>query len=206
MNESVEYFLEIWGKPTEVVSTDEATLRKLGRYVPENLIEYWRELGFSVFQEGLMAICNPIDWKPLADEWIAGTELEDLDNFFPILRGAMGQMSLLGARHGYTIALYPVEGQAFVTKPEPAEDAASYSVESLLFLDPDYFAIEGDDFNFATACKRLGSLRPNEIYGFVPVLPLGGISDLAHLKKVDAFAHLSILCQVTGEIDIVYVQ
>ncbi|MDR0673172.1 MAG: DUF1851 domain-containing protein [Zoogloeaceae bacterium] len=57
-----------------------------------------------------------------------------------------------------------------------------------------------EDVNFESAFKKLGPLQPNEIYGFVPMLPMGGVRDLEHLQKVDAFAHLSILRQVTGEL------
>ena len=36
--------------------------------------------------------------------------------------------------------------------------------------------------------------------GYVPALPLGGSRDYAKLQKVDAFAYLSMLRQITGEL------
>lgn len=67
--------------------------------------------------------------------------------------------------------------------------------------DPDSFDNHHyKNANFKKAFKKLGALQPNEIYGFVPMLPMGGVRDLENLQKVDAFAHLSMLRQVTGEL------
>ena len=82
-----QYFLKQWGEPTQRIEADEAVLAQLAPSVPPRLIDYWRRLGFSVFKDGLMSLCNPLEWKPLIDEWLKDTELERLDVFIPILRG-----------------------------------------------------------------------------------------------------------------------
>ena len=57
---------------------------------------------------------------------------------------------------------------------------------------------EGSDFDdmFNSALKTLGPLQPDEMYGFVPALALGGPSDLEHLQKVKTIEHLTFLSQL----------
>ena len=60
-----QYFLKQWGEPTQRIEADEAVLAQLAPSVPPLLINYWRHLGFSVFKDGLMSLCNPLEWKPI---------------------------------------------------------------------------------------------------------------------------------------------
>jgi hypothetical protein len=53
----------------------------------------------------------------------------------------------------------------------------------------------GDLFN--PAKKKLGTLRHDEMYGFVPALMFGGPDTLDHLEKVKAVEHLILLSQIT---------
>lgn len=199
MDECLEYFLSHWGQPTERVPADEETLTRFAPHLPATLIEYWRELGFSVFQDGLMTLCNPIEWQPVIDEWIEDTELKNLDTFIPVMRGALGSFKLFGIQHGCRISLLPVD-RAYVGTRDQATYGMRLAIESLFLADPKEHDLQEEKFTFPQALKKLGPLKPNEMYGFIPLLPLGGMRDLAHLQKVDAFAHLSILRQATGEL------
>jgi len=40
-------------------------------------------------------------------------------------------------------------------------------------------------------------LKPDEMYGFVPALMLGGLDTFDHLQKVKAVEHLMLLSQLT---------
>ncbi|MNL55202.1 hypothetical protein D3C87_1785920 [compost metagenome] len=58
--------------------------------------------------------------------------------------------------------------------------------------------IESNDYGdlFRPAIKKLGSLRHDEMYGFVPALMFGGPDTLDHLEKVKAVEHLTFLSQI----------
>jgi hypothetical protein len=58
--------------------------------------------------------------------------------------------------------------------------------------------VEYNDFDdlFQPAKKKLGTLRHDEMYGFVPALMLGGPDTLDHLEKVKAVEHLTLLSQI----------
>lgn len=57
-----------------------------------------------------------------------------------------------------------------------------------------------NDFDglFAPALKKLGQLKHDELYGFVPALALGGPATLDHLHKLKAVEHLVLLAQLSG--------
>jgi hypothetical protein len=200
MDEDLEYFLSKWGQPTERVPATEADLARLAQHVPPILIEYWREIGFSVFKEGLMTVTNPLEWMDVTNEWVAGTELAELDTFIPIMRGAFGRFRLLGLKHGYKASLEVTMAAYFGDREKPRYDLNISIKGGFSGSNPDDYDTGDKTLDFAKALKKLGPLKPNEMYGFVPVLPMGGTRDLKHLQKLDAFAHLSILRQATGKL------
>ena len=46
---------------------------------------------------------------------------------------------------------------------------------------------------FEKTFKKLGHLKPNEVYGFAPALAAGGSPVIENIEKEDLFIHLSIL-------------
>jgi hypothetical protein len=200
MDWDLKEFLNIWGQPTQRIKADEGVLRQLAGKVPSNLIDYWRELGFSVFKDGLLCLCNPLEWKPVVDEWIEGTELETLDAYIPLMKGPFGDIGLFGLRYGSSAKLFPLSGALMGDRDLP-KCSKEISIGTKFSLSsPERFDNHSYAVNFWNVFKKLGPLQPNEIYGFIPMLPMGGTRDLDYVQKVDAFAHLSILRQVTGDI------
>ncbi|WP_259643068.1 DUF1851 domain-containing protein, partial [Pseudomonas syringae] len=49
---------------------------------------------------------------------------------------------------------------------------------------------------FKPARRQLGTLRHDEMYGFVPALMLGGSATLGHVEKLKAVEHLILLSQL----------
>lgn len=60
-------------------------------------------------------------------------------------------------------------------------------------------SIESSDFLglFSRARKKLGPLKSDEMYGFVPALMLGGSEALENLEKVNIIEHLTFLSQLS---------
>ncbi|MNJ79554.1 hypothetical protein D3C77_776150 [compost metagenome] len=50
---------------------------------------------------------------------------------------------------------------------------------------------------FKSALKKLGQLKSDEMYGFVPALALGGAMELKNLQKVKTIEHLEFLSQLS---------
>ncbi|AXM97914.1 T6SS immunity protein Tdi1 domain-containing protein [Pseudomonas plecoglossicida] len=59
---------------------------------------------------------------------------------------------------------------------------------------------ESNDFGdfFEPAKKKLGLLKVDEMYGFVPALAFGGQVAFANIEKVKAVEHLMILSQISA--------
>ncbi|WP_039792862.1 DUF1851 domain-containing protein, partial [Pseudomonas agarici] len=49
---------------------------------------------------------------------------------------------------------------------------------------------------FSQARRKLGTLRHDEMYGFVPALMLGGSASLDHVEKLKTVEHLILLSQL----------
>jgi hypothetical protein len=66
----------------------------------------------------------------------------------------------------------------------------------IFFLAP---SVEGSDFFslFRRARRKLGLLKSDEMYGFVPALMLGGSEELENLEKVKIIEHLIFLSQLS---------
>lgn len=199
MDEDLTYCLSQWGEPTQRIKANNGELERMQPHVPAKLIEYWREIGFSTFKNGLMMVTNPLEWQDTVTEWIAGTELETLDTYIALFRGAFGDITLFGLRYGCSAIIRP-NAATYVGSRDKAAYGLETAVRSMFGNELSQYDTGDKSLNFAKALKKLGPLKPNEMYGFVPVLPMGGIRDLAHLQKVDAFAHLSILRQATGDL------
>jgi hypothetical protein len=198
--EDIEWCHQRWGQPTEKIEADEAALERMRFHVPQRLIDLWREFGFSVYQNGLMTIVNPMDWKSVTDEWIVGTDLFELDTFIPIFKGAYGDFQLFGIHYGLKASLMPTMG-AYVCTGDKAEHGLDIATRSMFggneINEYDFYA---NPCKFEEAFNMLGPLKASEMYGFVPALPLSGEPQLKNLQKLDAFAHLSILRQLTDEV------
>jgi hypothetical protein len=58
---------------------------------------------------------------------------------------------------------------------------------------------ESNDFGnfFEPAKNKLGSLEPDEMYGFIPALAFGGTLRLENIQKVKTLEHLTLLSQLS---------
>ena len=146
-----------------------------------------------------MSLCNPLEWKPLIDEWLKGTELEQLDVFIPVMKGVYGEFELLGIHYGFSPLLMTLDG-GFIGDREYPECSLETCIKSLFMIQPDKFFPSTDREDFLDVFHRHAPFGPQEMLGYVPALPLGGSRDYAKLQKVDAFAYLSMLRQITGEL------
>ncbi|EPM49801.1 hypothetical protein A256_19840 [Pseudomonas syringae pv. actinidiae ICMP 19103] len=61
-------------------------------------------------------------------------------------------------------------------------------------MSPNHNDIDG---LFEPAREKLGPLKSDEMYGFVPALVLGGPMELKNLQKVKTIEHLTFLSQLS---------
>lgn len=195
MDEYIQKFLDKFGAQ---ISRREVPVSSLERYrgrLPNQLLEYWDELGWSGYAAGLFWIVNPQEYEEALGFWLKGTWLEGKDIFHVIARSAFGELFLWGEKFGGSITITPLDSYAIVCNEftTPPED--------LNFDIKCFFAFLGKparDFDemFDEALGKLGPLEATQIYGFVPALALGGARQVSNLQIVSAVEHLTFLAQL----------
>ena len=77
MDEFINSFLEDFGSPEiQTFPTQEYIESYRGR-LPDALLGYWRDLGFSRYKGGLFWIVDPEKYQNLLSNWIENTPLSE---------------------------------------------------------------------------------------------------------------------------------
>ncbi|MFR0675024.1 GAD-like domain-containing protein [Enterobacterales bacterium AW_CKDN230030176-1A_HGKHYDSX7] len=195
MDEAVKIFNDKMGTPfiQEVVPL--ARLAHYSQRLPERLLGYWHDHGWTGHADGIFWIVNPAEYEDVVRSWLEGTEFETKDTYHVIARTAFGGLYLWGEKTGHALKIESLLSRYC------AQDLGTTEVNldresQIFFLAP---SVEGSDFFslFRRARKKLGLLKSDEMYGFVPALMLGGSEELENLEKVKIIEHLIFLSQLS---------
>lgn len=197
-----ENFIRKFGEATYRVEVPaEAVERWRGR-LPEQLLTYWKEEGWSGYAGGLIWTVNPDEYEDLIEAWLADTPLEKLDMFHVIARSAFGNLYACGEKVGPVVTvgclLHEVYAQRSELRPKNAADLDfdtrgffAYSTRrGCDLISNDKTAL------FEPALKKLGPLAVDEMYALEPALTAGGQVALENLARVKLHPHLTILRQM----------
>jgi len=201
MDKELGWFLERFNRPTHFVSAPEdAALRFKGK-LPDALLAYWKELGFSGFLDGLFWLTNPDDYEGALEEWIGDTSIMEEDSYYVIGRTAFGDLFLWGERNGYKYVVSPCLGW-ILQKDGSRDKIATYGADAAM---KSFFAImnrgrcdmDGSDKKplFDRALAKLGPLQADEVFAFEPSLIAGGKAQVESIAKRNIHVHLSLLAQ-----------
>ncbi|KIT16609.1 GAD-like domain-containing protein [Jannaschia aquimarina] len=204
----LEDFEEVFGLPTNVSSAPNDVIGRLSKIAPEAMCDYWHRFGFSVFQDGWFQLVNPETYAPALEAWLKGTDLEGADDYIAVTRTALGEVSVWGRKTGYGFSISVMSDGLILKRKNNAVGIAKGQAnkwgESLLWgcglLDYGTPDLDDDDIYirlFLAAKARLGPLGPDQMYGFVPALPLGGEIDADNLQIVSAPEHLTMLAGIS---------
>ncbi|MEP3050955.1 MAG: GAD-like domain-containing protein [Erythrobacter sp.] len=196
------------GSPTAIVPTGDALDQWPCAGAPETMREYWSRFGFSVFRDGWFQFVNPSDYAPALAAWLKDTELDGGDEYMAVTRNAFGELNVWGAKTGYAFTIAVLMDGIVLNEENDEEDIrkgnGNRRAESLMWsekvrpLDKASARQPISVRMFLAAQKRLGPLRSNQMYGFVPALPMGGCMDADTLQIVDAPEHLTMLAGLSS--------
>lgn len=195
MDEDFEYFLETMGPAIGKRYVPPTSIERYRGKLPDQLLAYWEEHGWCGYADGLFWTVDPQEYEPALEAWIGDTPFMEQDAYHLIARSAFGELYFWGEKTGSSLEVFAPG--AFCIPSEPRVVVA----EEMDFEMRAFFSglsRKGNDFErmFAPALKKLGRLKPDEMYGFVPALALGGTATLNHLQKVKAVEHLVLLAQL----------
>ncbi len=198
MDEFFEHFLEEFGPPVERRWVPQSSIDRYRGKLPDQLLAYWQEHGWTGYADGLFWTVDPQEYEPVVDAWIGDTRFMEEDVYHVIARGAFGEIYFLSERSASRLSIVAVD--AVMMKPSPPPSDRDRSVRSFFGAQNrggnDLSDVNGERL-FAPALSKLGRLKYDEMYGFVPALALGGPATLDHLQKVKAVEHLVLLAQLS---------
>lgn len=200
-DEVLEMFVEEFGEPTcpRLVTAGEVECYR--GVLPDKLLEYWQDLGWSGFADGLFWLVNPADYDHLAAMWLEGTPFEALDTYRVIARTAFGKLYVWGENTNRSVtiscpthAIIAIENK--VKSVAPDTESAVQTFFAMSSKEKYDLTDMSEKPLFTQALKKLGPLGPDEVYGFEPALVAGGEWSVNNLAKLNLDIHLTILRQM----------
>ncbi|WP_100515125.1 GAD-like domain-containing protein [Mycobacteroides abscessus] len=206
-DEYFAYFLTKLPLSIQGSACTEAHVREYSGLVPDALISYWQEYGFSGFGNGIAWLVDPIEWKVTADEVLLDVirhpRLDKDAQYIPIMRSAFGKVWFWTPGHGVSLVIEPVRGFAFFRTLEtnPTERDLDMSLKAFIAgSDKEQYdlADKDDQPMFDRVYERLGALEFNELYGFVPGVRLGGAAVVENTTLFEIHVHMALLRSAIG--------
>jgi hypothetical protein len=194
MDENFAYFLEKMGPAIDKRYVPTSSISRYRGKLPDQLLTYWQEHGWCGYADGLFWTVNPQEYEPVLEAWIGDTQFMKQDAYHLIARGAFGKLHLWGEKTGSSLIIFAPDSNCI-----PRESI--FVGEKMDFGMRVFFgrlSRDANDFDgmFTAALGKLGRLKHDEMYGFVPALAFGGAATLDHLQKVKAVEHLVLLAQL----------
>ena len=203
VDESFAYFYndEGFGPSIQAQSVAPETVAKFTGKLPDQLLTYWRQYGWSGYGKGLFWIVNPDEYEPALEAWIGDTPFMEKDAYYVIARSAFGELFLWGTKSGQSLDVKSLWGMMFPrdNSERVAQGKSDRLVRSFVIAQNKKDLDQTDYLEkplFDRALKTLGPLAPDEMYGFEPALAVGGKADLKNLRKVKVVEHLVMLAQL----------
>ena len=185
---------------------DDRVIQKYSGVLPNNLLEIWKKEGWSGYFNGLLWLVNPEKYEGIIEDYFSGTELQGKGDFYCIAKGAFGGLLVFEANSGTFMNIDPVLEMITVQKNFEKKIASQSDKEISIISRFSVLKINSYDITnygnsmFDRAFKKHGHLSPDEIYGFEPLLSLGGEMEVSSISKLYDVVHLSIIRQFTNPV------
>lgn len=166
--------------------------------VPDLMIEFWQRYGTGLILDGYFQFCHPGIYAPILKLIFDGDPDISAEETHVLGFGAFGSMIAWNEVHkGMEIEL--VRGAVAcpaMTGGEKYEDDVVLRSKLMLLDSPTFDEYDADvEKLFEPARSTLGKLGIGQVYGFRPILALGGNRALANLAIYEALPHMAILAQ-----------
>jgi len=165
---------------------DRDSLDRYRNTLPGSLIRLWEEDGWSSYANGFLRVTNPADLEDVLDDWLDPSSAPRS----VVAHTALGHLFLWTNNTVYL--LNPHNGHI-----DKITEDAEILFDTVLCDDIVLLGLRKDLYDSAVA--RLGKPAPDECFGFVPALALGGDPVAENLQRVKLREYLAILAQVAGD-------
>ena len=193
MDEDFAGFLEEFGPEIDKRAVPLSRMEQYREKLPHQLLAYWAEHGWCGYADGLFWTVDPQEYEPVLEAWIGDTPFMEQDAYHVIARSAFGTLYFWGENTGNSLQLFAPGAYCVPRKSRVVEQNPDFAVQ-LFFggLSRRPMDFEG---MFTQAKDKLGLLKDDEMYGFVPALAVGGSASIENVQRVKAVEHLVLLAQ-----------
>ncbi|WP_144395568.1 GAD-like domain-containing protein [Pleionea sediminis] len=199
IDEYFEIFKENMGQPDLTTQVSKELIDKYSSLLPSNLIELWKEEGFSSYQKGLLWFTNPDEFNELIDMWLEGTRYGENGRYYVIARTAFGGLIAWSEMDSRVITVSCFG--SYITGGIGKDIASSEAERSknlgrfFAVRDIDSFDLQDElsESVFEKLIQQYGSLNRDNVFGFQPPLFVGGSISAKNAKPMDMQVHLTIL-------------
>ncbi|MFY1667274.1 GAD-like domain-containing protein [Pseudomonas sp. Pseu.R1] len=194
MDEYFQIFLNDLGALFEHNSVPHSSVKKYRHTLPKQLISHWIKHGWSGYGDGIFWVTDPDEYQKVVCEWLEESKVPSADSYHVVARGAFGDLYLWQEHTGHILKITAFLARYHIRTNVPGSDLDE-EIQSFFAL----MSRESNDFDdmFEKALKKLGPLKSDEIYGFVPAMALGGPGKFEHLQKVKIIEHIAFLSQLS---------
>ncbi|TDW32880.1 hypothetical protein EV128_106224 [Rhizobium azibense] len=193
--------IEDFGAPQGGEAAPAAEPERYRGRVPDAVIEFWQQNGTGIILDGYFQFCDPDMYAPIMKLVFDGDSEIEAGKTHVLGFGAFGKMIAWNETHQDMI-IDLVKGMVScpaLTSGEKFDENIAVTSQ-LMTLDQAF--LDEYDANakklFKSARSRIGKLRVGQIYGFKPILALGGNRSLDSLTIYEALPHMAILAQAHG--------
>lgn len=187
--------------------TDEHT-RGYAGLVPDCLISYWQDYGFSGFGNGTAWLVDPIEWKGTIDEILLdGVHHPILDAdacFITFMRSAFGKVWFWTPGYGISLIVDAARGILYPKPPARKSSPSGLELAMHAFfgassMDRFEFYDRNEHPMFERTYQHLGALQFDELYGFAPGLMVGGTAMVEATHLFQIHVHMALLRAAIGD-------
>ena len=202
-DEYFEMFLEEFGETTAPIQATDQQIEGYRGILPDQLLHYWQQIGFSGFKDGLFWITNPAEFEDVLESFLDGTDYEDYDNYHVIARSAYGELYLWGERTGDSLAIVPYLNWIKTRKGKERDikkGKSDFAIKRLFaVLSPKATDIQyGERLMFPSVLKKHGPVGHDEVMVFNPYLFMGGKKSPDKMTKENLHVFLQVMADLGG--------
>ena len=196
LDKGFSHFIKKFGEPENCEPCNEKVITRYEDKLPQQLFQYWEELGWCSYAKGLTWMVNPKEYQDTLKEWLRGTLFEDRDDLSVVSRTAFGELSVWAKGKGKVLGIDP---NLNVIYYYPEDDENSFSKEDenekirrfwgLKKVNNEDYKDKNENYLFQRALKKFGSLKKDEQYGYKFSPKLGGneLLDNMYIVKLDVY-------------------
>lgn len=162
-------------------------LLKYEATLPAELLSIWEKYGFATLLDGYLRVINPDDYQELLIETYFRGNVS-----IPILSTAFSDIITL--EESQYIGIVQYKNGRFGMLARGFNRFLSNLMDD--YFTEKYFELP----QYRAAIERLGKLEPDECFGYVPLLGLGGAEKVENLRKVKRREHIELISQLGGNI------